>query len=290
MPPTPPSDPLFELVRPDRLTTVVDVGASPIDGAPPYARMLAQGLCRVIGFEPQEDALAALVAARSERETYLPYVVGDGRPGTLSICYAPGMTSLLRPDPRMLRQFPGFTEFGRVVREVPVETRRLDDIAEIDALDFLKIDVQGSELAVFRGGRERLRSAVAVQTEVSFIRLYEGQPHVGEIDVELRSLGFVPHAFAAIKQWMIAPLATDDPYGSMHQLLESDMIYVRDFTQPDAMSDEQLQHLALVAHHCFGSFDLATRCIDQLARRGVIDGDAAHRYVAWIPGARLRMT
>ena len=103
MPPTPPYDPLFELVRPDRLTTVVDVGASPIDGAPPYARMLAHGLCRVIGFEPQEDALAALVAARSERETYLPYVVGDGRPGTLSICYAPGMTSLLRPDPRMLR-------------------------------------------------------------------------------------------------------------------------------------------------------------------------------------------
>lgn len=282
------TDPLFELVRPSRLTTIVDVGASPIDGTPPYARMLQQGLCRVIGFEPQEDMLAQLVATRSERETYLPYVVGDGQPATLSICHAPGMTSLLRPDPRMLEQFPGFTAFGRVVREVPVETRRLDDITEIDALDFLKIDVQGSELAVFQGGRNRLAGAVAVQTEVSFLRLYEGQPHSGDIDRELRELGFVPHAFAAIKQWMIAPLATDDPYASMHQLLEADMIYVRDFTRPEAMSDEQLRHLALVAHHCFGSFDLTTRCLDQLARRRVLAKDAVRRYVASIPGARLR--
>ena len=31
---------LFELLQPGRLTEVVDIGANPIDGAPPYKAML----------------------------------------------------------------------------------------------------------------------------------------------------------------------------------------------------------------------------------------------------------
>src|SRR5271155_454340 len=37
------------LMSPQRLTDVVDVGANPIDGEPPYTPMLAAGLCRVTG-------------------------------------------------------------------------------------------------------------------------------------------------------------------------------------------------------------------------------------------------
>jgi hypothetical protein len=51
---------LRELLSPSRLTHVVDVGANPIDGQPPYKPMLTQGLCRVTGFEPQRDALLEL--------------------------------------------------------------------------------------------------------------------------------------------------------------------------------------------------------------------------------------
>ena len=40
-------DPLFRLIGPERLTAVVDVGANPIDGDPPYLPMLRGGLCRV---------------------------------------------------------------------------------------------------------------------------------------------------------------------------------------------------------------------------------------------------
>jgi hypothetical protein len=110
---------------------VVDVGANPIDGQPPYRPLLAARLCKVIGFEPQPKALAELNARKSAAETYLPYVIGDGMPGTLRVCSAPGMTSLLRPDPNMAMYFRGFESWGRVVEEQPVETRRLDDVTEI---------------------------------------------------------------------------------------------------------------------------------------------------------------
>jgi hypothetical protein len=87
----------------DRLTEVVDVGAYPIDGDPPYKSMLAAGLCRVTGFEPQEDALARLNAKKGPTDRYLPYAIGDGERHRLRICRAPGMTSLLEPDPTMPR-------------------------------------------------------------------------------------------------------------------------------------------------------------------------------------------
>ena len=62
------------------------------------------------------------------------------------------------------------------------------------------LEVTFSELAVFESGRDRLRECVVIQTEMSFIPLYEGQPVFWETDRLLRSLGFVPHAFAAIKR------------------------------------------------------------------------------------------
>src|SRR4051794_29170158 len=70
--------PLVDLLAAERLTSVPDSGATPIAGAPPYARMLRAGLCTVTGFEPQPEALAELNARKGPLEHYLPDVVGDG--------------------------------------------------------------------------------------------------------------------------------------------------------------------------------------------------------------------
>src|SRR5271155_3059774 len=107
-------DPLATILKPQRLTAVVDIGANPIDGTPPYKRMLERGLCTVIGCEPSRDAIERLDRQKSSMETYLPYVVSDGQDHTLFVCDAPGMTSLLEPNPDRLGLFHGFRDFGRV--------------------------------------------------------------------------------------------------------------------------------------------------------------------------------
>ncbi len=81
---------LIDLLRPDRITTVVDIGANPIDGNPPYKPMLQKRLCRLIGFEPQIKALAELNSRKSDLELYLSYAVGDGTEGRLRVCQAQG--------------------------------------------------------------------------------------------------------------------------------------------------------------------------------------------------------
>ncbi|ASM74409.1 MULTISPECIES: FkbM family methyltransferase [Roseobacteraceae] len=271
---------LHDMLKPARLTEVVDIGANPIDGSPPYKPMLDAGLCRVTGFEPQEQALARLQREKSDNERYLPYAIGDGNTHTLKICRASGMTSLFEPDPATLSLFEVLAPFGEVVERVKMPTRKLDDVAEIGALDFLKIDIQGGELAVFQSGKSKLAQSVVIQVEVSFVTLYKDQPGMGEIDVELRKQGFMPHCFAAIKKWPIAPCVVDNtPRKALNQLLEADIVYVRNFSQPNQFDDEQLKHLALIAHHCYSSFDLALRCVMLLEQRGVLPTGAQQLYM-----------
>jgi hypothetical protein len=148
-------------------------------------------------------------------------------------------------------------------------------------MDFLKMDVQGSEREILAHGRTKLKEAVVVQTEVSFVPLYQGQPVLGEIDLALRAEGFLPHCVTGTKIWPIAPMVVGDaPNRGIRQLLETDMVYVRDFSRPENMSIEQWKQLALVAHHCYGSYDLALKAIATLTGLGALPADAGARYLA----------
>jgi len=277
-------DSLAALLSPQRRTAILDIGANPIDGDPPYKRMLAAGLCDVTGFEPQAEALARLNASAGPHERYLPHALGDGTSRTLHVCELEGMTSLLVPDTAHLALFNLFPIWGDVKARIPVQTRRLDDIAEVAPPDFLKMDIQGSERDVLEHGREKLAGAVAIQTEMSFIPLYQGQPTLGEMDALLRRMGFLPHCFAEMKVWPLAPLvAGGQPNRGLRQLLEADMVYVRDFTRAANMTPEQWKHLALIAHHCYGSADLALRCINMLMELGALPQGSGQRYLDSLP-------
>jgi len=273
-------DALSQLLGPLRPTTVIDVGANPIDGAPPYRGMLDAGLCRVVGFEPQPAAFAALQQRGGAAERYLPHALGDGAVHTLRVCHGSGMSSLLEPDPAALELFDALRPLAQVTERIELATRRLDDVVEIDHLDWLKLDVQGSELMILRHGAAKLAQAVVVHTEVSFVTLYQGQPPFGEVDLELRRQGFVPHCLGGLKHWPIAPALVDgNPRRALNQLLEADVAYVRDLTQVARLSDEQLRHLALIAHHAYRSFDLALRCVMLLEQRGGLAPDSQRRYL-----------
>lgn len=276
-----PEQTLLALLRPQRPTAVVDVGANPIDGETPYHSLLANRICTVTGFEPQPAGLESLNQRKSDLETYLPYVIGDGSRQTLHVTAMPGMTSLFEPNFPVLDWFNGFSEWSRVQQKVPVQTHRLDDLAEIAAIDMLKIDVQGAELMVFRGAQEKLRRAVAVHTEVCFLHLYKDQPLFGEVDLELRGLGLIPHHVHHINKRTILPAySVGAPNSALNQVLFADIIYVRDFTKAELMDDEQIKHLALVAHHCYRSHDLVIHCLARLMERNAIAANAMDLFIA----------
>jgi hypothetical protein len=93
-------------------------------------------------------------------------------------------------------------------------------------------------------------------------------------------MGFVPHCFAQFLLWPIAPAVIDgNPRKPVHQLLEADLVYVRDFSRVESLSIQQWKHLAMIAHHCYGSVDLALRAVTVATELGGLRSDAPERYL-----------
>jgi FkbM family methyltransferase len=252
----PPS--IFEILDVSCTIKIVDIGANPIDGEPPYAALLKSGRAELVGFEPNLQAHAALQEKKGPRETYLPLAIGDGARHTLHHCHAPGMTSLLQPNPDVLALFHGFPDWGRVVRTEEVDTVRLDDVPETQSLDLLKIDIQGAELMAFENATQRLADALVIQAEVEFLPMYRDQPLFGDVEQFLRRHGFMLHRFEPLVSRVVKPLVLGgDIFAGFSQVFWADAIFVRDLTRLDRLNDGQLLRMAVILHECYRAVDLS---------------------------------
>lgn len=191
------------------------------------------------------------------------------------------MTSLLRPSGATLSFFNGFPTFGQILGEQKVATRKLDDIAEVDSIHFLKMDIQGSELMVLKNGLGKLTNCVAIQIEVPFVCLYENQPTFGEIDLRMREQGFLPHRFLEVKRWSIASTTQNNDFRiPFNQLLEADIVYIKNPLDLPSFSSTELKMLALMSDGFFASPDLCIHCLKELIGRGDIAGTAINDYLS----------
>lgn len=122
---------------------IVDVGASNISAEiPSYDRLLGSGLARLTAFEPNPAEFSRLVSDDTRR--YLPYAIGSGGSADLHITVSPGFCSTLKPNDRINAFIQSFAKLSAVTSRQTIETRRLDDLAEVERIDFLKIDIQGA--------------------------------------------------------------------------------------------------------------------------------------------------
>jgi FkbM family methyltransferase len=129
--------------------TVVEVGANIGAHTVPIAKIVGE-TGRVLAFEPCAE-IAKLLSANLEQNHVLSWchVLVMAAGDTQRRVYVPRLGEL------------GHKNFGRI--EIPNETASLNstpmetiDSFDLDALHFLKIDAEGSELAIIRGARETI--------------------------------------------------------------------------------------------------------------------------------------
>ncbi len=274
---------LITTLMADGLTHIVDVGANPIEPVP-YSDLLKMGGCKVTGFEPGKVAFQKLQKIKGKNETYHNFAVGDGKTRKLYFTKHDSMSSFYKGDFKgcsYLRRFAGGLE---VVEEIDLDTVALDK-SKVPDFQLLKIDIQGGETIVFDGASQKLSNAVAVIPEVRWYQLYEGEPMFAGLDSDLRKRGFALHKFM-FNKGLILPTSQ---YNSMNkeasgnQLIDGDAVYIRDLKNPEAYSDNDLKHLAILSDAVWFSFDLTLRCIDMLADRGAIEKINARRYWERLP-------
>lgn len=72
------------------------------------------------------------------------------------------------------------------------KTRKLDDLLSEKFFDLIKIDVQGSEIDIIKGGLKTIERAKGVILEVSLVEYNENSPNKSEVLKFMDEIGFVP--------------------------------------------------------------------------------------------------
>jgi FkbM family methyltransferase len=219
---------------------LVDVGAA---GGLKEPWRSASSSLHVVGFEPDARATLPNIGLRT---TWIKTGLAD-RQGPVEFYETkkPDASSILRPNDDALGVFGGSERF-EVVRQTTIEVDTLDHaLAEqgIGRVDFLKLDTQGSELMILRGGEQAVRSALGVEVEVSVLERYYDQAFFHQVDAFLRERGFLLFDFQRRYMKRRIGLAFGGPKG---QLTHGTALYLRDVDSIPAERAEQAMAVAQI--------------------------------------------
>lgn len=175
--------------------TVLDLGSYTGDQSLEFANAFPNA--RIFAFEARPQSAEAVPQAMStfpnitvveaavhefDGETIF-HVVDEGNPGASSL-----FPSSHRQDVQVIHQ-----------RAVPVRALRLDTWAKhngIDRFDLVWMDLQGGELLALRGMGDMLNTVRAMQLEVTYKELYQGQVMWPEVREFLES-----NSFRLVDEW-----------------------------------------------------------------------------------------
>jgi FkbM family methyltransferase len=179
----------FNALEISEVRTLVDVGANEGQFLLPAVKYLAPE--RAIAIEMQPSAADQLRRLAPANVSIYQCAVGaaPGQATCLPSVFSQASSLLpLRPEASDL-----YAIDLHQTAPYAVPMRTLDEICEeagIDAVDLLKLDVQGYELEVLRGAGRVLQRTRDLIVEVEFVPIYEGGPLFPVILQELSDRGF----------------------------------------------------------------------------------------------------
>lgn len=183
----------------DQVLTLLDIGAA--GGIQPRWKQITRKTA-YIGFEPDARSNVDIAQAGKDFASHrlIPTAVWN-RDGELGIhlCRKPQVSSHFPPNDEFLQKFPKPERFD-VVGSTTVSANCLDTL-DIDRCDFIKLDIQGGELAALEGGEILLGRTLGLEIEVEFLSLYQGQPLFGDLCAHLARHGFEFMDFTSICRW-----------------------------------------------------------------------------------------
>ena len=170
---------------------IVEAGANDGTDTTKMSRMWPQGI--IYAFEPIPSIFEQLsVATRSMRNVTCYRLALGPVTGSAKFYVSSGTSdqssSLLAPKEHIA--FHPTVYFNSTI---DVEVMTLDDWANkygITRIDFMWLDMQGSELDMLKASPRLLKTLRAIYTEVSLVELYKGTPLYDEVKAWLELQGF----------------------------------------------------------------------------------------------------
>lgn len=172
--------------------TLMDIGA--MGGIAKKWNPLS-GFIKIIAFEPDDREFQKL--KNSDYTTYLNYILyNKSQDLNFYVTKGHGKSSIYEPNLDVVSQFKDVDRFF-IENEETIscdKVKTLDSFFEnnsISDIDFIKLDTQGTELNILKGGQKRaLSKAFGAQIEVEFIEIYKDQPTFKDVDEFMQKNGF----------------------------------------------------------------------------------------------------
>lgn len=220
---------------------------------------------RFIGFEPDASECETLNRDAPDGFQYFSVALArDAGVLTLNVTKNPACSSVLPPNARLLDRLMGLGPEFETVSTIDVTAASLDAFLpahDIDYVDLLKLDTQGTELGILEGADQLLRTSIlGLQVEVEFSPMYVDQPLFADLDQHLRAQGF---SLFDLTRYRVRRARFPKASRTRGQLLWGQAFYLKDVEAVRSHS-QRLRLAALAAVLDFG--DYALEVLDTLVK------------------------
>jgi len=258
-------------LSPNLSFTMLEIGALPIDGQEePFHKLLdIFPKSRVIAFEVDEVLCRDLNEKSKPNIKYFPMALGlaDGDQTFYETAHQM-CCSLYKPNEPLLSKYNAM-DVAMLKSSSSIKTMSLDSFIhnnDIGSIDFIKIDVQGAELDVFKGGVKALQNVVLIVSEVEFIPLYVDQPLFGDVCHYLADKDMMFHKFLGMAGRALRPLVVQNDINFATQHMWSDAVFIKDINKISTLSSDSLLKLGILGF-MYGSFDITFHCFQIYDKR-----------------------
>tara|TARA_A100001015_G_scaffold259375_1_gene303278 strand:- start:1059 stop:1922 length:864 start_codon:yes stop_codon:yes gene_type:complete len=162
----------------------------------------------------------------------------------------PVCSSLYEPKQKFLELYNNLNT-AYLKNTTEIDTISVDKFLKknnLEHIDFIKIDIQGAELDVFKGGVKTLEKTLMIVSEVEWVEQYINQPLFGDVSSFLKDQNFMIHKFLGYGTRSLKPIILNQNKNFETQVLWSDSLFIRNIMNISKLNDEDLIKSAVLSY------------------------------------------
>jgi len=256
-------DNFFEVIKKfdkDLKFKIVEIGAHPYGEFNEIFHLLLDHFSssEIYAFEVDKEECEKLNKECKRGMKFFPVALGEKKETrNFYETYMPVCSSLYKPNENLIKLYNNLN-IAYLKKTTEIETISLDEFLDhkkLGSIDFLKIDIQGAELDVFKGSKKTLEKILMIVSEVEFVEQYIDQPLFGDVNSFLKNYDFMFHKFLGYGSRTLKPMILNENKNFGTQYFWSDAIFIRNIINASKMSSENLIKSAVLTY-IYGSPDL----------------------------------